>query len=74
MLAEDVLLEGSFLHFCNEDARWIRIGKAVGSDASKPVNGLVLRNEKGHKKKAVSASLVDGEYFYTLYPLQANIN
>ena len=67
-------MEGLYLHFCNKDARWIRSGKAVGSDASKPVNGLVLRNERGHKKKAVTASLVDGECFYTLYPSQVNIN
>ena len=74
MLENDDVLEGSYLHLCNEDTRWIRSGKAIGSDASSPVNGLVLRNKKGHKKKAVSASLVDGECFYTLYPSQANAN
>ena len=72
MLAEDESLEGSYLHYCNEDGRWIRTGKAVGSNASNPVNGSVLRNEKGRKKKAVSSSLVDGEYFYTLYPSRSN--
>ena len=52
----------------------MRSGKAVGSNDSSPVNGLVLKNEQGHMKKAVSASLVDGECFYTLYSSRSNVN
>ena len=52
----------------------MRSGKAVGSNDLSPVNGLVFRNEQGHMKKAVSASLVDGECFYTLYPSRSNVN
>ena len=51
MLAEDEALEGSYLQYCNEDGRWIRTGKAVGSNASDPVNGLVLRNKKDTRRK-----------------------
>ena len=72
--ATDKELEGSYLHYSEEDYQWIRSGKAVGSDASSPINGLVFRNEHGHKKKAVTASLVDGECFYTLYPSRSNTN
>ena len=72
--AVDRELEGSYLHYSNEGCRWVRSGKAVGSNDSSPVNGLVFRNEQGHMKKAVSASLVDGECFYTLYPSRSNVN
>ena len=65
LLAVDSALEGSYLHYSTEEDHWIRSGKAVGSDSSNPINGIVLRNEKGHLKKAKSASLVDGECFYT---------
>ena len=43
--ATDKILEGSYLHYSNEELRWIISGKAVGSDNSSPVNGLVYRNE-----------------------------
>lgn len=66
VLANDESFEGLYLYFCIKDVRLTRSGNTVGSDASNPVNGLVLRNEKGHKKKTVSASLIDGEYFFTL--------
>ena len=74
LAAFDAQLEGSYLHYSNEDCTWIRSGKAVGSNSSNPINGLVFRNEKGHSKKAVSSSLVDGECFYTLYPSRLNTN
>ena len=38
------------------------------------MNGVVLRNEKGHSKKAASSSLVDAECFYTLNPSRSNKN
>ena len=72
VLAEDEDLEGSYLHYSTEEFRWIRTGKAVGSSESK--NGIVKRNEDGHRKKAASASLLDGECFYTLYPSCSNTN
>ena len=59
----DQILEGSYLYYSIEDLNWIQSGKVIGSDRSNPVNGVVLRNEKGHSMKAVSASLVDGECF-----------
>ena len=74
VLAEDRELEGSYLHYSVEDFQWIRSGKAVGSDDSRPVNGLVRRNEEGHAKKSQTASLVSGECFYTLYPSRMNKN
>ena len=43
----------------------------MGSNESK--NGIVKRNED-HRKKAVSALLLDGECFYTLYPSRSNSN
>ena len=58
--AVDRDLEGSYLHYSDEDYHWIRSGKAVGSDASSPRNGIVFRNETGHIKKAVAKYLVDG--------------
>ena len=72
IMAKDEALEGSYLHYSNEEFKWIRSGKATGSDATE--NGLVKRNEKGHRKKAATASLVDGECFYTLYPSRSNPN
>ena len=74
LVANDAQLEGSYLHYHEEGCAWIRSGKAVGSDTSAPVNGLVLRNEKGHRKKAASSSLIDGRCFYTLFPSQTNKN
>ena len=68
LVAVDRALEGSYLHWSNEESAWIRSGKAVGSDSSDPINGIVFRNETGHRKKAVTASLLDGECFYTQYP------
>ena len=70
--ATDVTLEGSYLHYSNEELQWIRSGKAVGSDSSSPINGLVYRNEQGHMKKAMVSTLLDGECFYTLYPSRLN--
>ena len=49
--ATDKTLEGSYLHYSNEELQWIRGGRAVGSDSSSPVNGIVYRNEQGHMKK-----------------------
>ena len=72
--AVDRDLEGSYLHYSNEDYHWIRSGKAVGSDASSPRNGIMFRNETGHIKKAATISLVEGEWFYILYPSQLNKN
>ena len=72
--AIDKTLEGSYLHCSNEKLRWIRSRKAVGSDSSNPINGIVYQNEEGHRKKAISATLIDGEYFYTLYPSESNTN
>ena len=74
LLAEDATLEGSYLHYNNEDGRWIWSGKAAGNDDSNPVNGLVRRNEEGHRKKAKSVSLLDGDCFYTKYPSRDNEN
>ena len=70
-MAADESFEGSYLHYSSEEFKWIRSGKAV-SDVSK--NGIVRRNEEGHRKKAATASLLDGECFYTLYPSQSNTN
>ena len=70
--ATDITLEGSYLHYSNEEMQWIRSGKAVGSDSSSPINGLVFRNEQGHMKKAKTSTLLDGECFYTLYPSRSN--
>ena len=72
LIANDDQLEGSYLHYHKEGLAWVRSGKAVGSDTSSPVNGLVLRNEKGHRKKAATSSLLDGQCFYTLFPSQTN--
>ena len=36
------------------------------------MNRLVYRNKVGYRKKAEYASLVDGEYFYTHYPMRSN--
>ena len=66
----DCNLEGGRLHHTKTEYTWIRSGKAVGSNAFNSVNGVVLRNEKGHAKKAVTASIVNGECFYTFYPSQ----
>ena len=44
----------------------------MGSDKSN--NGIVKRNEEDHRKKAVSALLLDGECFYALYPSRSNAN
>ena len=72
--ALDDELEGSYLHYSNEEGAWVRTGKAVGSDMSSPINGIVFRNKMGHSKKAATASLVDGECFYTMYPARSNSN
>ena len=72
--ALDEELEGSYLHYSNEEGAWVRTGKAVGSDMSSPINGIVFRNKMGHSKKAATASLVDGECFYTMYPARSNSN
>ena len=72
--AIDDLLEGCYLHYWSDGKAFVRSGKAVGSDNSNPGNGIVRRNEKGHKKKAASSSLADGECFYTKFPAQANTN
>ena len=72
--AVDRDLDCSYLHYSDEDYDWIRSRKAVDSDASSPRNGIVFRNETGHIKKAATASLVEGECFYTLYPSQLNVN
>ena len=74
LVAVDRALEGSYLHWSNEESAWIRSGKAVGSDKSDPINGIVFRNETGHVKKAATASLLDGECFYTQYPSRDNNN
>ena len=70
----DCNLEGGRLHYTKTEYTWIRSGKAVGSNAFNSVNGVVLRNEKGHAKKAVTASIVNGECFYTFYPSQEDEN
>ena len=62
------------MHYFNGGGTFVRSGKAVGSDNSCPVSGIVQRNEGGHKKKAASSSLADGECFYTLFPSLANSN
>ena len=46
----------------------------MGSDDSSPINGLVQRNEAGHRVKAKTSSLLDGECIYTLYPSTSNGN
>ena len=38
------------------------------------MNGIVRRNEGGHKKKAATSSLLDGRCFYTLFPSRSNTN
>lgn len=73
-LSDHKALEWSYLHHSNEDCCWIQSGKADGSNASDPVNGIVLQNEKGHPVKAVSATLLEGECFYLLYLSQLNTN
>ena len=57
--ATDKTLEGSYLHYSNEELRWIRSGKAVESDSSSPVNGRMYQNEQGHMKKSMSETLLD---------------
>ena len=59
-----VNLDQRYLHYSIEELQWIRTGKVVGSDEIQ--NGLVDRSEKGHRKKAATASLDDGECFYSL--------
>ena len=69
----DISLEGSYLYYFRNECRWIRSGKAVGSDHSQPINGLVRRDAIGHFRKASTASLaVDSECFYTLYQTRDN--
>ena len=72
ILAEDAELEGSYLHYLTEEFKWIRIGKAVGIDESEKI--IVKRNEDGHRKKSLSALLLDSECFYTLYPSRSNVS
>ena len=74
MKAVDEGLEGSYLHYSKEEHRWIHSGKAAGSRIDGTKNGIVKRNEDGHRKAAAKASLLDGECFYTLYPSQLNNN
>ena len=57
----DRKLEGIYLYCLGEVFNWIWSGKTVGSDQLSPMTGVVLRNEKVHAKKVISASLVDGE-------------
>ena len=52
LAATDRALEGSYLHYSDKDFYWICSGKAVGSDSSDSINGIVLRNKKGYVKKA----------------------
>ena len=72
--ALDEELEGSYLHYSNDEGAWVRSGKAIGSDMLSPINGIVCRNKMGNSKKAATASLVDGECFYTMYPSRSNSN
>ena len=72
VVAEDSELEGSYVHYLTDDCKLIRSGEAVCSNATK--NGIVKRNEEGHRKKAASASVLDGECFYTLYSSRDNTN
>ena len=72
VVAEDAELEGIYLHYLTEEFKWIRTGKAVGSDESEKV--IVKRNEDGHRKTAAPASLLDSECFYILYPSRSNVN
>ena len=74
LAATDEQLEGSYLHYHSNECSFIRSGKAVGSNASNPVNGIVKRNDGGHRKKASTSSLVNGECFYTRYPSRQNHN
>ena len=75
IVALDIKLEGSYLYYFREECRWIRSGKAVGSNHSNPINGIVRRDSIGYFRKASTASLaVDGECFYTLFPTQDNPN
>ena len=62
------------MHYFNDGCKFVRRGKAVGSDNLFPVSGIVQQNELGHKKKAASSSLADGECFYTLFLSLANSN
>ena len=43
--ATDDELEGSYLHYFNDGCKFVRSGKAVGSDNSCPVSGIVQRND-----------------------------
>ena len=61
LLAIDEEAEGSYLHYWRNGKKFVRSGEAVGNNNSHPLNGIVRRNEVGHKKKAKSSSLVDGE-------------
>ena len=70
--AKDTELEGSYLRYSTKEFIWIRSGRVVGSDVL--MNRIVKRNESGHKKKAATASLLDGVGFYTLYPSQLSKN
>ena len=70
--ATDDNLEGSYLHYFADGCSFVWSGKAVGSDSSLPVNGIVRRNNVGHTKKASPSSLVDGRCFYTLFPSRSN--
>ena len=62
------------MRYFNDGRKVVRSGKAVGSDNSCPVSGIVQQNEGGHKKKVASSSLADGECFYTLFLSLANSN
>ena len=71
----DISLEGSYLYYFCDDCRWIWSGKAMGSDHSQPISGLVQRNAISHFRKASTASLaVNSDRFYTLYPSRENPN
>ena len=49
------------MHYFNNGFKFVSIGKAVESENSCPVSGIVQLNEGGHKKKAALSSLADGE-------------
>ena len=62
------------MHYFNDGCKFVLSGKAVRSDNSCTLSGIVQRNEGGHKKKSALYSLANGKCFYTLFPSLANSN
>ena len=58
-------LEDIYLHYSTKEFQWIQPGNDVC---------MVKRHVYVNQKKALSASLLDGEFFFTLYQSSSNTN